>query len=371
MSANRPESAYATATIPSLDGIRAIAVSLVFFAHSGFENLVPGGLGVTLFFVLSGYLITTLMRIEYARDGRINYTNFYVRRLLRLMPPLFIVVGLSGVLARLSLIDGGFTIGGLLSALFYAGNYFVIAHDFHGMPGGIGVVWSLAIEEHYYVFYPPLAAILLRIGRVGLSVAWLVGLCALILAWRCWLVTHGASEAYLTMATDTRIDAILVGCLLGLARNPWLDARTASRPAVDWTVAAICLVVLLGTLLYRDETFRVTARYTLQSAALAGLLYLAVARSDTWPFRWLSARPLVYIGTVSYTIYLAHDVVLTALETHWPQLSWAVSTAIGALVTLAIAEPMRRWVERPCARLRKRLHRATPRADVAIPAVTP
>src|SRR5262245_53261042 len=217
------------------------------------------------------------MRVEFARDGRINYTNFYVRRLLRLMPPLFVVVALSGLLARTPLIDGGFTIGGLLSSLFYAGNYFVIAHDFNGLPAGIGVVWSLAIEEHYYVFYPPLAALLLRIGRVGVSAAWLIGLCALILAWRCWLVSHGASEAYLTMATDTRIDAILVGCLLGLVRNPWLDAgATPRRPLADAALAAICVLVLLASLLYRDETFRVTARYTLQSAALAGLLYLAV-----------------------------------------------------------------------------------------------
>src|SRR5262245_49105555 len=271
------------------------------------------------------------MRVEFARDGRINYTNFYVRRLLRLMPPLFVVVALSGLLARTPLIDGGFTIGGLLSSLFYAGNYFVIAHDFNGLPAGIGVVWSLAIEEHYYVFYPPLAAILLRIGRVGLSVAWLVGLCALVLVWRCWLAAHGASEAYLTMATDTRIDAILVGCLLGLAANPWLDPRSPRRPLVDGAVAATCLVVLIASLLYRDETFRLTARYTLQSAALAGLLYLAVARSGSWPFRWLNARPLVYIGTVSYTIYLAHDVVLTALESHWPQLNWLVMTTIGAI----------------------------------------
>src|SRR5262245_59967191 len=222
------------------------------------------------------------MRVEFARDGRINYTNFYVRRLLRLMPPLFVVVALSGLLARTPLIDGGFTIGGLLSSLFYAGNYFVIAHDFRGLPAGIGVVWSLAIEEHYYVFYPPLAAMLLRIGRVGLSVAWLAGLCALIFAWRCWLVTHGASEAYLTMATDTRIDAILVGCLLGHALNPWLDARKPPAPLFEGTIAATCLVVLLGTLLYRNETLRLTARYTLQSVALAGLLYLAVARSQWW-----------------------------------------------------------------------------------------
>ncbi len=357
LASDRPQ--YATGAIPSLDGIRAIAVALVFFAHSGFENLIPGGLGVTIFFVLSGYLITTLMRIEHARSGAISYRSFYLRRLLRLMPPLFIVVAAAGLLATLSIIDGGFTPGGMFSALFYFGNYYVIAHDYHGMPAGIGVIWSLAIEEHYYLFYPPLAALLLRVGRVGLSVTVLSILCAAVLAWRYWLVFHGGSEAYLTMATDTRVDAILVGCLMALLFNPWLDRVPAPKALNDWGIAAVCVAVLMGTLLYRDEVFRLTARYTLQSLAIAPLIYLAVARADRLPFRWLNARPLVYLGTISYTIYLSHHVILSGLAKHWPQLSWIWLTLAGAVLTLAVAEPMRRWVEQPCTKLRKRLHRKT------------
>jgi len=357
LASDRPQ--YATAAIPSLDGLRAIAVLLVFFAHSRVENIVPGGLGVTVFFVLSGYLITTLMRIEYARSGAISYRGFYLRRLLRLMPPLFIVVAASGLLAAVSIIDGAFTSGGLFSALFYFGNYHVISHDFHGMPAGIGLVWSLAIEEHYYLLYPPLAALLLRVGRVGLSVIVLSMLCAAVLAWRYWLVFHGGSEAYLMMATDTRVDAILIGCLMALLRNPWLDRVPAPKALHDWAIASVCVAVLMGTLLYRDEVFRLTARYTLQSLAIAPLIYLAVARADRLPFRWLNARPLVYIGTISYTIYLSHHVILLGLAKHWPQLSWIWLTLAGAALTLALAEPMRRWVEEPCAKLRKRLHRKT------------
>jgi peptidoglycan/LPS O-acetylase OafA/YrhL len=357
LAGDRPR--YATGAIPSLDGIRAIAVLLVFFAHSGVENIVPGGLGVTIFFVLSGYLITTLMRIEQSRNGSISYRGFYLRRLLRLMPPLFIVVAAAGLLSALSVIDGGFTPGGMSSALFYFGNYHVISNDFRGMPAGIGLVWSLAIEEHYYLFYPPLAALLLRVGRVGLSVTVLSMLCAAVLTWRYWLVFHGGSEAYLTMATDTRVDAILVGCLMALLRNPWLDPVPAPKALYDWAVAAVCVAVLLGTLLYRDEVFRLTARYTLQSLAIAPLIYLAVARADRLPFRWLNARSVVYIGTISYTIYLSHHVILLGLAKHWPQLSWIGLTFAGAVLTLAVAEPMRRWVEQPCAKLRKSLHRKT------------
>jgi peptidoglycan/LPS O-acetylase OafA/YrhL len=360
---NRPQ--YATGAIPSLDGIRAVAVLLVFFAHGRFDSLVPGGLGVTIFFVLSGYLITTLMRIEHARSGAISYRGFYLRRLLRLMPPLFIVVAAAGLLAAASVIDGGFTPGGFFSALFYFGNYYVISHDFHGMPSGIGVVWSLAIEEHYYLFYPPLAALFLRVGRVGLSVSLLSISCAAVLAWRYWLVFHGGSEAYLTMATDTRVDAILVGCIMGLLRNPWLDRVPAPKALTDWGTAGACVALLVGTLLYRDEVFRLTARYTLQSLAIAPLIYLAVARADDPPFRWLNARPLVYLGTISYTVYLSHHVILSGLAKHRPQLGWLWLTLAGAVLTLAVAESTRRWVEQPCAALRKRLHGRTPARGTA------
>lgn len=350
---------YATGAIPSLDGVRAVAVMLVFFAHSGLENIIPGGLGVTIFFVLSGYLITTLMRIEHAGSGGISYRGFYLRRLLRLMPPLLIVVAVAGVLSALGIIGGHFTLGGMLSALFYFGNYFVIAQDYQGMPAGIGVVWSLAIEEHYYLFYPPLAALLLHVGRVGLSVTLLSLLCVVVLAWRYWLVFHGGSEAWLTMATDTRVDAILIGCLMALLLNPWLDTVPAFVARYDWAIVAVSVAVLVATLLYRDEVFRLTARYTLQSLAIAPLIYLAVARANTLPFRWLNARPLVYIGTISYTIYLTHHIILLGLARHWPALSWIGLTLTAALLTLVVAEPMRRWVEQPCARLRKRLHQKT------------
>jgi peptidoglycan/LPS O-acetylase OafA/YrhL len=120
---------------------------------------------------------------------------------------------------------------------------------------------------------------------------------------------------------------------------------------------AACVAVLLFTLVYRDELFRLTVRYTLQSAAVAPLIYLAVARAQRWPFRWLNAKPLVYLGTISYTVYLSHHVILLLVAKHWPQLGWLAATLLAIALTLAVAEPMRRWVEEPCARLRKQLHR--------------
>lgn len=353
---NTPVFTHAGRTIPSLDGIRAVAITMVFFAHSGLEDLIPGGLGVTIFFVLSGYLITTLMRIEYDNTGGFHYRGFYLRRVLRLMPPLFIIVFFEFLLSAAGVIDGQFSISGMLSVLFYFGNYHMIAADFHGTPAGLSVIWSLAIEEQYYLLFPPLAILLFRIGRTGVSAATLFALCLAVLGWRYWLILHGASEAYLYMATDARVDSILTGCLLAVLHNPWLDPVTPRKSLKDWLVISVCIAVLLGTLLYRDEFFRFTLRFTLQNFAIAPLIYLAVARSDRFPFSWLNTRPMVYIGSISYTFYLTHLVIMFGLAKHWPQLGWMWLTLGAAVLTVAVAEPMRRWVEEPCARLRKRLH---------------
>ncbi len=360
-----------SAAIPSLDGIRAIAVALVFFAHNGFDKIVPGGLGVTVFFVLSGYLISTLLRMEFATTQKVDYRGFYLRRFLRLMPPLAIVVAIAGILTLCSVIDGAFTTNGLLSVLFYYGNYFVIAHDFNGLPAGLGVVWSLAVEEHFYFLYPPLALVLLRTGRRGISAMTLLTLCALILGWRCWLALHGASEARLTMATDTRVDAILIGCLMALWRNPWLDVQRTTNARSAIPLIAMCVATLLFTLVYRDEFFRLTFRHSLQALAIAPLIYFAVVHAKHAAFSWLNAQPLIYIGTISYTVYLSHHIILLMVDKHFPQLSRLVAILVTTLITLAFAEAMRRWIEAPCARLRKRLHKHQQTTRTANSAVIP
>ena len=348
----------ASGPIPSLDGIRALSVALVFFSHNGLGNIVPGGLGVTIFFVLSGFLITTLMREEYAERGDVSFRAFYLRRLLRLTPPLFIVTALAVALSLGTSLGDPFSAGGLASVLFYFSNYFQMAHGIHLQPPGLGVTWSLAVEEHYYLLYPPLALALLRFGRRGFAALTLAVLCVMILAWRCWLVLHGAPEDHLNMSTDTRVDAILVGCLLAMIRNPWLDPVPAANPKADLGFAALCLTLLVASLVWRSEFFRLTLRYTVQSAAIAGLLYLAVARARQAPYRWLNTRPMVYVGAVSYTIYLAHYLVLLWADVHVGVYGRLAVTLVTMALTLAIAALMRQFVENPCAQLRRRLHRS-------------
>lgn len=352
-----PASAAGSGEIASLNGIRALAVSLVFLAHAGFEQL-PGGLGVTLFFVLSGYLITTLLRREYRAQGAIALRAFYLRRLLRLMPPLLVVVALAALLSSLGLVAGAFSLTGLLSVLFYFGNYQIIASDFGGMPSGIGVVWSLAVEEHYYLLYPPLAVLLLRSRRRGLPVAVLAALCLAMLGWRCWLLLHGASPAWLMMATDTRADAILVGCLMAFGSDSLLgnaQPRAAASVHRDRALFAGAALLLLATLVWRNEFFRLSLRYSLQSVALAALLWVAVARADSRWFRWLGARPLVWLGGVSYSVYLSHQLILGFVQRQWPEHSELAVLLITAALTLALAEALRRMVEQPLAGWRRRL----------------
>ena len=366
--------ALARAEIPSLNGLRAVAVSLVFLAHAGLDRVIPGGLGVTIFFVLSGYLITTLMLQEQAHRGRVNLPAFFLRRFLRLMPPLALMLLLTAALARAQLIDGSYSLAGFLSVLFYFGNYFVIAHDFSGVPAGVGVVWSLAVEEHYYLLYPWLAVPLLHLNRPKLAGGLLAALCLVVLAWRWLLATSGTPEAYLIMASDTRLDAILIGCVLALTANPWSMPRAAGPVSRDALLLCACLALLLGSLLVRDPMFRVTLRYTVQGIATAGLLYLAVARAGMAPYRWLNARVMNYLGTVSYTIYLFHHVLLFATARYLPTAPGVVIAIIAAGLTLAVAELMRRHVEEPCARLRRRLHRpadAVAAARVAGAGATP
>jgi len=342
--------------IPSLDGVRAVSVALVFFSHGGLENIVPGAVGVTIFFVLSGFLITTLMREEYAAQGSISFRAFYLRRFLRLMPPLVIVTAIAVALSLTTALGSPFTLTGLLSVLGYFSNYFRISHGNIGLPPGLGVTWSLAIEEHYYLLYPPLALALLRFGRPVFSAITLALLCALILAWRCWLQLHGGSEDHLSMGTDTRVDAILIGCLLAMVKNPWLDSVAVAKRTRDLSLAGACLGLLLVSFLWRSEFFRMTFRYTLQCLAIAGLLYLAVTRAHLVPFRWLNTRPLVYLGAVSYTVYLSHYLVLVWVQAHLSALGRVAVVAVTATVTLGIAFLMREWVEKPCAAMRRRLH---------------
>ena len=175
--------------IPSLDGMRAVAAMLVFVAHADWSHIIPGGFGVTIFFFLSGYLITTLLRREYESTGSINFKNFYLRRAYRIFPPLYIVLFLIALFALAGLIEHQMQPWAVVSQIFYWTNYYGIFYGWQYFVPGTTVYWSLAIEEHF--IFP--IVFLLTICRFSYSsmALFFIVFCTFVLIWRCWLILVG------------------------------------------------------------------------------------------------------------------------------------------------------------------------------------
>src|SRR3954447_8518759 len=170
--------------IPSLDGLRAISFGIVFAAHAGWNNVIPGPFGVTVFFFLSGYLITTLSRLEFERRGDVSMSKFYLRRALRILPPFYLVIAFSLTLSWLHVVPAPKEAGSIVALLLHYANYYIVAHDNGGFPAGTGVYWSLAVEEHFYLLFP---WAYLALARCKLSArgqaAILLAMCGVFLLW--------------------------------------------------------------------------------------------------------------------------------------------------------------------------------------------
>jgi peptidoglycan/LPS O-acetylase OafA/YrhL len=343
--------------IPSLDGLRAISFLFVFAAHTGLQRLVPGGFGVTIFFFLSGYLITSLLRSEYARTGAINLRHFWMRRVLRILPPFYLVL-IAAITGTLIFDPPGTLSGrGVAAELLHVSNYWIAAHGYAGIPNGTGVYWSLAVEEHFYLLFPWLYVLMQKLDlsrRNQALILW--GLCAAVLLWRCVLVFEWHVPTDRTyLATDTRIDSILFGCALAVWRNPVLDSPELNehRWRVVWVPLA--LAIFLGCLLYRGPGFRETLRYSLQGIALTGV-FTAMIRYPRWLiFRLFNNRVAEFLGSLSYSMYLIHFTLITATAAVLPHLSLWVTAILALGLSILLAAIMRIAVEEPCARIRRRL----------------
>lgn len=356
-------------SIPSLDGIRAISVLIVVLAHSGIE-VVPGGLGVTIFFFLSGYLISTLMLSEYARTAEIDIPKFYIRRVLRLMPPLLIALAIAYALTFAGVLGGGITAGGLAAQLFYFANYYGIFFDpGNTVPDGTGILWSLAVEEHFYIFYPLLLSLLLSNRVRPQVIAALLGVCCIIiLFWRIHLVhTPGFDPIRTYYASDTRIDSIIYGCILAVAANPASAPRRAgTMNSSQWLLLLGALGLMFGTLLYRSEAFREGARYSLQGLALMPIFYFAIQFYDRWPFRCLNWPLVGRIGVYSYSIYLIHYVIIRCIWANAPAIAAKpyLVFPIALVLSIAFAAAIDRYVDTYFRRLRSRYRAGEPSGSI-------
>lgn len=344
--------------IPSLDGIRAVSVFIVMLAHAGLGNIIPGGLGVTIFFFLSGYLITTLLAAEFKKTGTVNIFNFYVRRFFRLGPPLLITLLISYGAVLMGWHPGAATFEGFLAQMFYLANYYMLFFDGAShVPLGTGVLWSLAVEEHFYLVYPLAFAFAARHWEFQRMALGFILVSLAVLAWRIFLVDQpGFSFERTYYATDTRIDSILWGCVAALVFNPvhaghYFDAKRHRRILL----MAAGLGGLVLSLLVRDAWLRETLRYTLQGLSLMALFYCAIRYHDRAIFRPLNWAWVKRMGVYSYAIYLIHHVVVRNLAEY---MSWGNKVLPVLLVTLlvsvAYAAAIEHFVESRMRRLRAR-----------------
>jgi peptidoglycan/LPS O-acetylase OafA/YrhL/O-antigen/teichoic acid export membrane protein len=345
--------------IPSLDGLRAVSFFIVFMGHATTIKLIPGELGLTVFFFLSGYLITTLLRLEVDQTGGINFRDFYLRRVLRIFPPFYIVLGLGCALTLTHVLDNTLWPQAVLAQTFQLTNYWIVFHGWwNGMAPGSWIFWSLAVEEHFYLVFPLIYLLMRRRGLTARQqMQFLLGLCLAVLVWRFVLVLgfHAVKDR-IYPATDTRLDGILFGCLLAVYGNPALDpAGTSERNLKSFWLpvafAALAVSFVGGKFL---PWFDQTIRYTIQSAALFPIFIIAIRFPKWGAFRWLNLSWVRFIGLLSYSLYLMHTTVLYALHlrTHWPK---PVVSVAALVICLLLASLIYYFVEKPCARLRKRL----------------
>jgi peptidoglycan/LPS O-acetylase OafA/YrhL len=348
--------------LPALDGLRAVAVVAVLLYH-GSASWAPGGfIGVDVFFVLSGYLITALLLAEHARWGAIDLLAFWRRRARRLLPALFLmlvaVAAYAAVLApagqRESIrLDALATLGYVANWRFVASGQSYFAQ--FQAPSPLRHTWSLGIEEQWYLLFPPMLALALsrwHPSRRLLSVA-LGALALASAALMAALFTPGADPSRVYFGTDTRVQALLVGAVVAVAlrdvtaHGRW---RLATRAG---SVGGLLAVVLIVAVVRDSDAWMYRGGFLLTAIAAALVVVGVATRADGPVERLLTWAPLVQVGLISYGLYLWHWPVFVTLTpertglTALPLLVLRilVTTVIAAASYLAVEQPIRtgRW----------------------------
>ena len=344
--------------IPGLDGLRALAILIVVAGHlnvrfehePAHQSLLwkmagSGGIGVDVFFVLSGYLITTLLVREFERNGRIALGSFYLRRAFRILPAFYLYVGAIALLVPLA----GWMVSAkefLLAGLFLY-DYAPLPH-----PWLVGHLWSLAVEEQFYIFWPVLlGTCLVRWGRHG-AIRVALGLIVFGAAMRAY-DEHFAYVRFLGrdfMMLHTRVDTLMFGCLFALCSGLPRFEAVYTKFKRFWWVAPLWFLAG-GNILTRfgGLNFRLSPGMTLNGLAIAFFI-LYVARSpESWLGRTLAWRPFAYLGVISYSMYLWQEIFTAPENTSW------TGRMPGMLLCIAVAPVLSyELVERPVLTLRAR-----------------
>ncbi|MCL1599267.1 MAG: acyltransferase, partial [Actinomycetia bacterium] len=348
-----------------LDGLRAIAVMAVVFYHADFTWATGGFLGVEVFFVISGYLITSLLLVEWLRCGTIDLRNFWLRRARRLLPAvvtLLTVVSIASILVYRDALNR--LLGDVVAAMTYVTNWFFIFRqesyfEAFGRPPLLRHLWSLGVEEQFYVLWPLIftfgLAILGRgrsqkrtLKRFGILVATGVAASTALMF---LLYTPYEDPSRVYYGTDTRATGILIGVLLALVWMPWKLPENVARPTrasidtMGWISIGV-LAYILGNLsefapnLYRGG-FLLTSLVT--AVAIAATVHPGASLG-----RVLDNTVMRWIGTRSYGIYLWHWPIFMILRPGF-DVPWAVAPtfAVRLALTFTISELSYRYIEAP------------------------
>jgi peptidoglycan/LPS O-acetylase OafA/YrhL len=291
-----------TDRIPSLDGLRAVAIALVIVSHlqgtRGFPHFsLPvelGSLGVRVFFVISGLLITTLMLQEHRKYGSVSVARFFMRRTLRIFPAMYFFLLAVAVAARLDLVS--LSPGDMFHAATYTMNY----HS--GGSWTLGHLWSLAVEEQFYLLWP------LAFALFGLRGAMFGAVGVVVLApvvRTATLLLSPQDLGYVGTSFETVADSLATGCLIAGCRQGVLLG------GVNWTrfrhaliAPTILLVVLAAASLKRSVSFSFPVGETVMNGGIAALIVWCISNPGSTVGLLLNSRPFVVIGGLSYSLYL-------------------------------------------------------------------
>jgi len=341
----------------SLDGVRGIAM-LIVFAYHVYPPWVPGAsIAVDSFFVLSAFLITFLLVREHTSTGRIRLGRFYARRLLRLLPVLVVVAPLAGLVAWKQLPALRPDIWpSLRSTLLYYANFRAAAHPQHMaiyLP-----TWSLSTEEQFYAVWPPLLVLLMALGLRARGLVVVTG--SLLVASVVWLqvaADHGTAPSALYYRPDLRVTGILVGTVVGLLYSyGLLPDRRWLRPVSSVAAAAgvAYIVAFLLHPLFVPARFLATLAIATACVGWAAVILTQV----TAPLRPLSLllanRPMRWVGRASYTIYLVHVPVVRVTRSLMGSPGPVPLLCVAGAATLAVTAVVHYLIERPALRLKDR-----------------
>jgi peptidoglycan/LPS O-acetylase OafA/YrhL len=345
--------------IKSFDGLRGIAALAVLLLHGSYGFVKGGWIGVDIFFVLSGFLITSLLKEEFRLTGKISISNFYMRRLLRLLPPLIVCIFISNILwSYTELYVGANLKMASLGAMFYFTNLMNGA-----VSGNMAHLWSLAVEEHFYLIWPIIASFFLfKASKKSINLFFILALLGVILL---RIIIYNFSEnlegAIFSISperfTFCKIDTILMGSALAFYKPNFLfKENLTSNPIVNSIIILFFFIVLFGICLFVGEDGLIFSNggFILTGLFSISIVYIAIINEQHIFF---TNRVLTWFGKRSYGIYVYHLPIFLALESFrlpsdYINLLWV--TLLRFVLSIILAAISYKYLELPILSFKKR-----------------